>query len=467
MTSSDFLPFPASFRDYAGQVLDGGDCVYRQIDSCFAESWQAVAKSGFFTDAIEKGLLIPFKEIRSRRDAWKMLQSPRLAFISYPYEWCFGQLKTAALHTLDILDEALAHGQILRDATGYNIQFEGWKPVFIDLLSFEHYKPGSPWQAYGQFCRFFLGPLALMAHRSPLCGRFLRDWIEGLPFELISSLLPLSTRFSPSLGLHLHYHARLQAKFSDPRKAARKIKKIHLSHKAVSNLSKALRLAVEAQKLPASLSTEWGDYYSDTNYTVAAAKSKKNELSQIVASLKGEKRLAIDLGANTAFYSSFLANLFTQVIAVDIDYLAIEKLWLYVCEKRISNLLPLVMDLCNPSPALGWDNIERDSFKQRCNADFLSALAVIHHLVFTGGISLPALATGLSHLLKTGAFLVMEWVPLEDSQVQRLLAARTTPHLPYSYQAFLDAFIGPFKLIKEVPIVESLRTLAVFCKEGQ
>lgn len=466
MITSNLLPFPASFRDYAGQVLAGENCVYRKIDASYAEHWKAAAKSGFFNAAIKKGLLIPFKESPSDQIAWKMLQSPKIAFISYPYEWCFGQLKTAALHTLDILDEALSHGLILRDATAYNIQFEGWKSTFIDLLSFEPYLPGFPWQAYGQFCRFFLGPLALMAHRSPLCGRFLRDWIEGLPFELITSLLPFTTRFSPSLGLHLHYHSRLQAKFSDPRKAAKKIKKIHLSDKAVPNLSKALRLAVEAQKLPANLSTEWGDYYNDTNYSLTAAESKKKELNRIVASLKGEKELAIDLGANTAFYSSFLANIFSLVIAADIDYLAIEKLWLYVCEKKISNLLPLVMDLCNPSPALGWDNIERDSFKQRCKADFLSALAVVHHLVFTGGISLPVLATGLSHLLKDRAILVLEWVPLEDSQVQRLLAARTTPHLPYSYQAFLDAFIGPFKLIKEIPIAESLRILTIFCKEG-
>lgn len=456
---------PGSFRDSAGTVLDGGHCVYRAIDSSFSAQWEAALASGFFESASGRGLLIPFQEVSPQPGTWKTLESPKLPFISFPYEWCFGQLKDAALHTLDVLDEALAHGLILRDATAYNIQFSGWKPVFIDLLSFEPRDKGRPWQAYGQFCRFFLAPLALMARRSPLCGRFLRDWIDGLPLDLAASLLPFSTRFSPSLALHLHYHARLQARYADPREAARRLKKIRLSDKAHPNLSRALRMAVEGQKLPAHMSTEWGEYYDDTNYSPKAAESKMQKVMEVVAQLSGEAGLAVDIGANTARYSAFLAESFSQVLAVDIDYLAVEKLWEHVKRSRIPNLLPLVLDLCNPSPAIGWDNTERPSFRQRCKADYLSALAVIHHLVFTGGIPLPTLARGLSHLVRAGGTLVVEWVPFEDSQVQRLLSARSVISQPYSYELFLEAFAPWFELRAVTPIDESLRQLAVFRKK--
>lgn len=462
MTYEEFQPFPGSFRDHAGAVLDGEECVYRAINHSFAPVWDAVCASGFFESPAARESIISFREIEPLPGVWKTLASPRLPFISYPYEWCFGQLKTAALHTLDVFDAALEKGLWLRDATAYNIQFQGGKPIFIDLLSFEPRKKSKPWPAYRQFCSFFLGPLALMSKKSSLCGRFLRDWIEGLPLELVSSLLPFSTYLSPSLAMHLHYHARLQKQYEDPRKAAEKVKHLRLSENAAQNLSRALRIAVEGLKLPRSISTEWGDYYNDTNYSQIAADFKKDKIDKIVGGLQGEKNLAVDIGANTARYSSFLADSFKQVLAVDIDYLAIEKLWAHVTENKISNLLPLVMDLCNPSPAIGWDNSERESFQQRCKADYLSALAVIHHLVFSGGIPLPVLAKGFAHLIRPGGTAVIEWVPLEDSQVQRLLASREYVGQEYSLDYFLKSFSIWFNLVEIQPIQDSRRQLAVF-----
>lgn len=467
MTESTPTPkrCPGSFRDSAGCVFDGGDAVLRTIQEEFAPDWQAASDSGFLASAVGKGLLIPFEEAGALPHSWKTLKSPRLPLISFPYEWCFGQLKAAALHTLDILDEALRHGMILRDATAYNIQFAGGGPLFIDLLSFERRDPARPWQAYGQFCRFFLAPLALMARRSPVCGRLLRDWVEGIPLELAASLLPYSTRFSPSLAIHLHYHARLQARYADPRKAARKIKSLQLGEKAVPNLSKALRLAVEGLTLPANAVTEWGEYYADTNYSAAAADDKRQRIRDIVAAHVPGRKLALDVGANTARYSAFLGDCFEQVVAVDIDYLAVEKLWKQVREKNIRNVLPLVLDLCNPSPAIGWDNAERPSFKARFSADYLSALAVIHHLVFTGGIPLEEVARGFAHLLKAGGVLALEWVPREDSQVQRLLAARDTSSVAYGGEDCRRAFGRYFDLLAAYPVKESVRELLVFHKK--
>jgi len=459
--SASLLPCPGSFRDNAGAVHDDGPHVVRTIASSFSEQWEHAVASGFLTAAVQKGLLIEFEEIPAVLGAWKSLRSPRLPFVSWPYEWSFGQLKAAALHTLDILDEALAHGLVLRDASAYNVQFHGTKPIFIDLLSFEKWEPGKPWKAYLQFCRHFLAPLALMSKRSVLCGKLLANWVEGIPLRLAADMLPWASRFSPTLGIHLHLHAKLQEKYADARESAAKVKQGKLGDNAIPRLSQSLRLAVEGLKLPQSLHTEWGDYYSDTNYTAAGAEDKKAFLQGAVARYADYKGLAVDLGANTAVYSEFLADSFANVIALDIDYLAIERLYQQLLAKEQRTILPLVMDLCNPSPGIGWDNEERPSFMSRCRADYLSALAVIHHLYFTGGIPLSRIASSFAKLLCVGGIHVLEFVPLEDSQVQRLLAAREGDWSGYDLTSCIRAFAPWFELLEQHTVRESCRTLLV------
>lgn len=463
---SDLIRCPGSFRDSAGYVFTDGKRIFRTIQESFAPTWEALEESGLLKEAVKRRLLIPFKECGTRGHAWKTVESPLLPFVSYPYEWSFGQFKAAALLTLDLLDLALEHGFILRDASAYNVQFMGWRPIFIDLLSFEPWEKDKPWNAYIQFCRFFLAPLALMAKRSVECGRFLADRVEGLPLELASVLLPVSTRLSPSLALHIHYHAKLQKKFADGRVAAPRIKKIRLSDKTVPNLSQALRLAIEGLSLPASLSTVWGEYYTDTNYTENAARSKKDIINHWVEHFCQTFDQALDVGANTSEYSIFLTQKFKSVIGIDIDYLAIEKLWMALQQKAIDNFLPLVIDLCNPSPSIGWNNRERISFTDRCHVDYLSALAIIHHLVFTGGIPLPQIADAFSEFVNPGGVLLLEFVPKDDSQVQRLLAARENVSGEYSLPACLEAFEKDFVPLAQRAVDESKRLMLAFKKKG-
>lgn len=451
---------PGSFRDSAGHVYVGRNAVLRTIHEEFAPTWKHVEESGFLDHAVASKLILPFAEVSPIRGSWKTLESPLLPFISYPYEWCFAQLKAAALHTLTLLDTALSHGLVLRDATAYNIQFVGTQPVFIDLLSFEPWQKDRPWKAYGQFCRHFLAPLALMALRGPECGKMLTSWLDGIPLPTASALLPWKTRFSPSLALHLHAHARLEKKYADARTASRKLKQTRFSEKTIPNLSQSLRLAVEGLNLPASLHTQWGEYYTDTNYTEAAASDKKQWLERVVAETAGTRELAIDVGANTAVYSQFLAESYQQVLAVDVDYLAVEKLQLELSQKGSQNILPLVVDLCNPPPAIGWNNDERPSFLARCRADYVSALALVHHLRFTGGIPLTEIAACFAGMTKSGGLHVLEFVPMEDSQVQRMLAARTDETFSdYSLEACLGAFEKHFTLISQHNVRESARVL--------
>ena len=463
-----FSPCAGSFRDPSGRVYSDGTVIHRTIQKCYASQWEAVRRTGFLESAVARGVLVPFKEVASSplgADAWKVIESPLLPFISYPYEWSFGQLKDAALHTLDVQDEALKHGLVLRDATAYNIQFQGVCPLFIDLLSFDTWDKSKPWQAYLQFCKHFLAPLALMAKCSTLCGKILASWIDGIPLDLAATLLPWSTRFTPSLAIHIHLHARMQAKYSDPRAAAQKISSINLSEKTIPNLIASLRQSIESLHLPQSLSTEWGDYYTDTNYSETAANDKMQYLRNVATSLSSNHVLAVDLGANRAVYSEFLAETFTYVIALDIDYLAVEHSYQGLKKKNSKNVLPLVVDLCNPSPGIGWNNEERLTLNKRCQADYLSALALVHHLAFTGGIPLDRIAAAFADLTAPCGLHVLEFVPHEDSQVQRLLAARNDVTVEYSMDACLKAFGVYFDLVERHNITDSKRTLLVWRKK--
>src|SRR6201999_4400037 len=108
---------------------------------------------------------------------------------------------------------AVARGMSLKDASGFNVQFRGAAPVFIDTLSFEPYAEGTPWVAYRQFCQHFLAPLALMARVDPRLNGLLREHLDGVPLDLAARLLPGSTRLRLGLLLHVHLHARAKRTF--------------------------------------------------------------------------------------------------------------------------------------------------------------------------------------------------------------------------------------------------------------
>ncbi len=378
-------PAPGSFRDPSGCIFLDDTAVYRTINDVFRSDWELMSAGGFARSAVEKGLLLPFEECPPLPGSWKTLRCPRLQVISYPYEWCFSQLKDAALLTLSLLEESLRYGLILKDATAFNVQFDGSTPIFIDHLSFEARVLNRPWQAYLQFCRHFLAPLALLHYRGGEGSRLSSLWVEGLPLELVSALLPLRSRLSFSMQIHLHMHARLQKQHGDSRKSADAVKKLAVKPDAVEKLCLSLRYAVEDLRLPRQ-KTEWGDYYSDTNYSDAAAGAKAAVVEAAAREHPGA--LALDLGANTGEYSRLSARHFERVVAADIDFMAVERHYLRLKKDGAGNITPLILDLTNPSPGLGFGHEERSSFADRFQADMITALALIHHLTLGAGIPL-------------------------------------------------------------------------------
>lgn len=316
---------PASFRDPCGRVYIDGANVWRTVTRAYENDWEKLKETGLLSDLTNKGLL-PFQETNERipeTEAIAVLKSPRLPFISYSWEWSFSQLKDAALLTLDMHSAALEHGFALKDASAFNVQFHDGKPVFIDHLSFEIWD-GKPWQAYGQFCQHFLAPLSLMAKKDTRLGRLSQVFIDGIPLDLASSLLPATTKLSPGLAMHVHMHANMRKKYSDARVSAEKVRAVKMDAQKMLDVADSLRSAVNGLSL-SKIDTEWGEYYSDTNYSPAAKLHKEKLVSEIAERHKGA--IAVDLGANTGEFSRLMAPHFDLVLAPDGDHTAVDKHW--------------------------------------------------------------------------------------------------------------------------------------------
>lgn len=446
----------ASFRDPSGFLFTSNGVLYRQINRTYAEDYARLMNSGLYDKLVKAGLLIPHVESdqlpAQPNAAFKVIQPEQVSFISYPYEWSFSQLKDAALATLSIQKRALKSEMSLKDASAYNLQFVRGKATLIDTLSFEIYKEGEPWVAYRQFCQHFLAPLALMTYRDVRLSQLLRVYIDGLPLDLVSDLLPAKTKFNFGLLTHIHIHAGAQKRYSD-KAVAPHSNTARVNKQALIGLIESLENTIgKLSWKPAG--TEWGDYYENTNYTDSAFEHKK----QLVHEWTAEKNpsLVWDLGGNTGLFSREAASSGAFTVSFDIDPAAVEQNYRIVKTKKEQNILPLVLDLTNPSPALGWDNNERSSFGARGPVEMALALALIHHLAISNNVSLPQLANFFAARCK---WLVIEFVPKSDSQVKRLLASRKDIFPNYTKEGFEEAFKKHFKIYRTESVKHSERHL--------
>jgi len=456
-SSSGILP--SSFRDPSGFLFRRNGVLYRQINDSCREDYDCLMQSGLYENLISRQALIPHTEVdippEQPENAYIIIQPEEIPFISYPYEWSFSQLKEAALVTLDIEKTALEHGMTLKDASAYNIQFHKGRALFIDTLSFERYREGDPWVAYRQFCQHFLAPLALMAHRDIRLSQLLRVYIDGVPLDLASSLLPGRTRLKPGLAMHIHMHAKSQAKHADTHET---IERPKLARNALLGLLDNLSRTVRGLSWrPAG--TEWADYYTETNYSVAGLEHKKKLVSEFLD--QTQPRSVWDLGANVGVFSRLASERGIPTVAFDIDPACVELNTLDIRKSNEQNLLPLMLDLTNPSPGIGWQNAERDSLTGRGPVDMVFALALIHHLAISNNVPFERIAGFFAEIADN---LVIEFVPKEDSQVRKLLANREDVFVDYSQDVFEERFGELFTIIRKEPIEDSSRILYLMKK---
>jgi len=453
---------PGSFRDPSGFIFRHHGSLYRQVNASFGSQFRRLRDSGLYDELVRHRLLVPHEEVDLRipdaPPAAAVLKPKPIEFISYPYEWCFGQLKAAALLTLDIQRRALTHGLVLRDASAFNVQFVGAVPVFIDTLSFGEYQDGEPWAAYRQFCEHFLAPLALMSRVDPALGQLTRVHIDGIPLRLASELLPLRSRFNGGLLTHIHLHARSlivgpqQHGGSHRRAPTRRMGKTAMLGLIDSLTRTVQRLSWDPPE------TLWSTYTDHSNYSTGAHAHKQTLVTQHLdrIAIGTPIRSVWDIGANTGTYSAIAAQRAAAVISFDVDHASVERHYRACVGRRDEKVLPLLLDLANPSAAIGWHHRERRSLEERGPADVAMALALVHHLAIGNNVPLPDVARFFAAVCR---WLIVEFVPNEDSQVRRMLEFRPNMFEDYSQPAFERAFGTYFQLCDAAPIAESVRSL--------
>ena len=446
----------SSFRDPSGFVFRRDGVHLRQVNLAYQDEYDLLLSSGLYENLVNDELLISHRETKARSPkpslAYKILQPAPITTISHPYEWCFSQLKDAARLTLRIQKRALNRGMSLKDCSAYNIQFEKGRPVLIDTLSFERYAEGTPWVAYRQFCQHFLAPLALMSHTDIRLSQLLRVYIDGVPLDLASRLLPPRTRAILPLLVHLHLHAAAQKRYAGAR-VAEASRGRRMSKTALLGLIDDLRRAVEKLRWKPT-STSWVDYYDTHAYAPETLADKRALVDEFVASVRPKR--VWDLGANTGLFSRLSSDRGIPTVAFDLDPGAVELNYLECTSKGEKNLLPLVLDLTNPSPSLGWNNQERASFFERGPVEMVMALALVHHLAISNNVPLADLAGFFGRLCH---WLIIEFVPKEDGQVARLLANRKDIFPEYTSEAFEKAFSQVFTIHRAEPLRGSGRRI--------
>jgi hypothetical protein len=448
---------PGSFRDPDSRVLVSDEGVFRVLSEAGLADWQALAASELFARAVADGSLIATRpangDALALRDAEAALAEPpaavlrhdRIPFVSYPYEWTFGMLRDAALLELDLLLASLDEGLILKDATPYNVQFDGARAVFIDVGSFERLREGEPWAGYRQFCMQALYPLMIQAHRDIALQPLLRGRLEGIPPTEAARMLNGRHRLHRGVLTHVVLHARLERRYEESAgdDVRGELRKARFGTELIRANARRLRKLVSRLEWKPGASA-WAAYRTTSTYTDDDA-SRKSEFVRAAVDRVGPS-LTWDLGANDGAHSRIAAESGSYVLALDSDHATVEALYRSLRESGEPRILPMVADLADPSPGLGWRNAERRPLADRGRPDLILCLALVHHLSIAANVPLAEVVVWLADL---GAPAVIEFPTREDPMVRRLLAAkREGSHPDYDRERFERLLEERFEVVR-------------------
>jgi hypothetical protein len=444
-----------SFRDPSGSVYYENNVLSRRINYCYKDNYDFLFSSGLYNELVSYGLMVSHIEAKNCESlAYKIIKPQVVPFISYPYEWCFSQLKEAALLTLRIQKLALKRGMSLKDCSAYNIQFIGPKPVFIDTLSFERYVKGIPWVAYRQFCQHFIAPLVLMGCVDIRLNQLFKSYIDGLPLDLAVALLPFLDRFNPGFLIHIYAHSKAHKYYSSvfPKKAATNPVKFSLN--SFYGLIDSLESMIQKIKWK-PVKTCWADYYDvGESYTSQAIVHKKQIVDKWISRVN--PNMVCSLGANKGLFSRIASSKGIYTISSDFDPVCVEGSYLSALRNKEINILPLLLDISNPSPGIGWVNRERLSFVERGPFGLVTVLALIHHLAISNNLPLDKISDFLKQICKV---LIIEFVPKDDEMVKQMFAFREDIFKDYTQKCFQNEFAKNFIIEEVTAIDDSKRTL--------
>jgi len=452
---------PGSYRDRNGCVFYRGNRIFRGLSKAALENWEALQRAPFFEANRKSGKIVDTWSVDPQKEglaegSWAgIVEHARIPFISYPYEWPFGMLKDAALLHLDLMCQALACGMILRDSSPYNIQWNGVHPVFIDIPSFAPLRKGEPWVGYRQFCELFLYPLMLQAYKGADFRPWLRGRIDGIPAEDMRRLMSARDLLRPGVLLHVVAQSALQQRYSS--------KGVNVkSQLATAGFDKSLikrnvnKLAdLVAKLVPPPIKTEWSDYDRTHSYDEKEFQRKLEFVRAAAATRRW--RLVWDLGCNTGTFSRVAAEHADYVVAMDGDWMAIERFYQHEKAGAASRtILPLVVNLADASPNQGWRGAERKGLAERGRPELTLCLALIHHIVISANIPL---ADFIDWLASLGTAVVIEFVGRDDEMVQILLANRDDQYDDYQPDIFRQLLAARFDIRAEQDLKSGKRRI--------
>lgn len=451
--SNKIIPHPSSYRDPAGFVFEKDGTYFRQVNKTYQKHYDLFINSGCYRNLSDRKLLISHEEtdqINSDDAAcYKIIKPEQINFISFPWEWSFEMMKDAALLTLHIARSVLEFGMTLKDATPFNIQWHKGSFIFIDTLSFETYNQDEPWIAYRQFCEAFLAPLLLMHHSKRSLQQLMLAWPDGIPLETAKALLPIKSKFSLHTYLHIHLHSKIVSKAAENKKSKSKFSKQKLL-----NLLTSLEILIKKLKSPDSKTT-WSNYYDEASLRNNYLEEKKIIIKGYISQLTNIKT-AIDLGANDGQFSFLLADNQIDIVAADADSVCVNHLYHSIIAKKNIHIQPLILDLSNPSPAVGFANNERASFSSRAKFDLIFSLALVHHLAIGKNISFKLIS---DFFVTIAPNLVIEFIPKEDEKVKLMLLHKKDIYFNYSETEFEKAFSKHYLVVSKREVGSSGRIL--------
>ena len=464
-SSPDLVRATGSYRDPEGFVFFQDNRVFRALTkdglasyhdfrqsplSQWLEEEDWITRTWEIDDAASAGAIAAkFPEVTG------IIEQSRIPFISYPYEWSFDMLKDAALHTLDLLLHSGQYGFTLKDASAYNVQFLGCRPIFIDILSIAKYVPGTPWAGYTQFCQQFLFPLALTAHRGVHFQHFLRSYLEGIPLHVMKPLLGGLGWRKAGMFKHVILQSFFQTGFQADNPALKssfQTLKFSLDH--VTALIRAMKKVV-TQLSSSGPESHWAGYSENRSYTAPEIEAKQRFVEKHLQDIQPNS--VWDLGCNTGEFSLIARKYADLVIAADADPESVNRLYRYCRENRISGILPLVLDVTNPSPGLGWNNVERQGFLNRGKPTVVFMLALLHHLCVTHNVPFEYIFNLLQVI--EAEYVIIEFVPKSDSMVKKLLTNREDVYPWYTLSAFESEASKHFLLVDRHELPTGKRVL--------
>ncbi len=449
-----------SYRDPAGHIYHCDNRIFRTITTKGIDDYRAL-KGAFLDQLVEERWIVNTSEVSTgefevNEEFVYLLEHEKLPFISYPYEWSFNQLKSAAIFHLSFHLKLLDNGFTLKDASAYNIQFSNRKPIFIDFLSIKKYRVGEFWEGQKQFTEQFLIPLLLSAEFGIAHNSWYRGNLEGISATDFVALLPWFSKYTLKRYLYITLPEKMQQKNigASENQLKQKISNKSLSLAGYKGILKQLRNWIKNLEYKQTRATNWGTYSISNTYSENENKLKREFIVDQVR-IAGSQTVA-DLGCNTGEFSrAAFEGGAKRVVGFDFDTIAINNAYIQF-QGSSNDFLPLFMDATNPSPNLGWNNTERLALSARLKVDFVIALAFIHHLAIARNIFLDEAVQWIVSIAPHG---IIEFVEKSDTTVQIMLSMRDDLFHNYTRENFETALSRCTTLFQQESITKSGRIL--------